>query len=1352
MSTIQITVRSLGIFTDKKDIGAVAAGPTSSAYSPTTYTVTGSGWDIWEANDGFQFIYRALATDGSLTARVVSENVTYVGRPTYDPSCYKSGSQQQQQCKSVAKAGVMFRQDVTSVSALDAMVGVTQDNGSEFIYRQTAGATTNAASPGDSLHVPYWLRLTRHGNLITAEISSNGTSWIQRGTTQTIGFGSTIYVGLAVSAVNQLSGDDPSRKLNTAAFDNVSISTPPTGVADSYPVSQNTTSTVLAVTGVLANDSDPESNSLTARVVSTTAGLTFNSDGSFTFAPPANFNGATFTYVANDGAFDSAVTTVTLTVNPVGLTNTMPSFTKGVDQSIRANLGTQSVPLWATAINPGAGDGAQLVDFIVTNSNNALFSVQPSISADGTLTYAPAPADVLTGDGAHGTAIVSVVIHDNGGTTNGGVDTSGAQTFTITLVAPPVVTTTAASLAYTENGSPTPVDPGITVTDADSTTLGSATVAVASGYVNGQDLLSFTNQNGITGNWNAASGVISLTGTTSITNYQTALRSITYSNASDNPSTARRAVTFIANDGFVNSRAATRTVTLTAVNDPPVNSVPVAQRTAKGVAEVFSAANGNLISISDPDAGASPVQVQLVSTNGTTTLSGSTGLTFKAGDSSSADADMTFTGTISDINSALAGLSFAPTPNYFGTAASLRVVTSDQGNTGIGGALVDDDTIAISVWSSDCPATILGWRGQYYGTDSPTGTPVLCIDDPQISFNWGNNAPDPALPADHFSVRWTKTQSFVAGYYAFTMGSDDESKLFIDPGSDPPSTSTTPVITASYNAPRTSSPIFLAAGNHTIVMEYHENTGGALANLTWVAVAPPSCSTPPSGSSTDWFGQYFGNANFNNGDVGIPPAECRNDPSIDFNWGSGAPFTGMLPDGFSVRWTKTQTFDGGTYNFALTSDDGSRLYIDDNTTPVVNNWGDHGSNQVNASVTMPAGPHKLVVEFYENGGGALATLVVTPPPGPPALTFSAFNNTYWSGAGSPVYYRSAASAGSFTTTASSTDSTSGIASYTFPALGANWTSSPGALGVNTYSWTGSPAAPGAPSITATNGAGLTSAGSPLTLIVDNSAPTGVSVSYSDGVTSASSVVVSFVTGADAGSGVGTRLLQRQSATLTGTTCGAFGAFVTVTNGTNPTSPVSDAVTLGNCYKYQYIVSDRVGNVQTAASRERREGLEDVLQHDQGHQRVAQLLAARRDLWNVGGRQCGHQHRYLLQHPDAHCRRSDLRRYEHGGDLQGHQRVRECRARDLRRLLDRVLVQVVAGHRREQHTVVARCGPRRRRGRGVCERLRCLARFRRPCRCRHRQPRPFDRVGQRLRQRKLALRCLHPGRRFARSLH
>src|SRR5258705_11340757 len=68
------------------------------------------------------------------------------------------------------------------------------------------------------------------------------------------------------------------------------------------------------------------------------------------------------------------------------------------------------------------------LNFIVSNDNNALFSVQPSVAANGTLTYTPAA-------NANGSATVTVQIHDNGGVANSGVDTSASQTFTITVTA-----------------------------------------------------------------------------------------------------------------------------------------------------------------------------------------------------------------------------------------------------------------------------------------------------------------------------------------------------------------------------------------------------------------------------------------------------------------------------------------------------------------------------------------------------------------------------------------------------------------------------------------------------------------------------------------------------------------------------------------------------------------------------------------------------------------------------------------------------------------------------------------------------------------------------------------------------
>ncbi len=81
------------------------------------------------------------------------------------------------------------------------------------------------------------------------------------------------------------------------------------------------------------------------------------------------------------------------------------------------------------------------------------------------------------------------------------------QNFTIDVVidAPPVVTA-GHTLSYTENQAATAIDPAVTVTDSDSANLAHATVHITGNYVIGEDVLGFTNQNGITGSFDAATG------------------------------------------------------------------------------------------------------------------------------------------------------------------------------------------------------------------------------------------------------------------------------------------------------------------------------------------------------------------------------------------------------------------------------------------------------------------------------------------------------------------------------------------------------------------------------------------------------------------------------------------------------------------------------------------------------------------------------------------------------------------------------------------------------------------------------------------------------------------------------
>ena len=126
-----------------------------------------------------------------------------------------------------------------------------------------------------------------------------------------------------------------------------------------------------------------------------------------------------------------------------------------------------------------------------------------------------------------------------------------------------------AVLNYTENNGAVVIDATLDIEDVDDTDIESAVIQITGNYANGEDVLTFVNQNGITGTWTAATGTLSLNGTASIADYETALRSITYTNTSEDPSTATRTVSFTVNDGDVDSNTQTRDIDVTNVNDAP---------------------------------------------------------------------------------------------------------------------------------------------------------------------------------------------------------------------------------------------------------------------------------------------------------------------------------------------------------------------------------------------------------------------------------------------------------------------------------------------------------------------------------------------------------------------------------------------------------------------------------------------------------------------------------------------------------------------------------------------------------------------------------------------------------------
>ncbi|MFK7768564.1 MAG: cadherin-like domain-containing protein, partial [Mariniblastus sp.] len=196
------------------------------------------------------------------------------------------------------------------------------------------------------------------------------------------------------------------------------------------------------------------------------------------------------------------------------------------------------------------------------------------------------------------------------------------------------------------------------------------------------DVLSFTDQNGISGTYNATNGTWTLLGPATLAEYETAIRSITYTNTSDAPDTATRTVSFTVNDGEANSNTQARDIVITAVNDSPVFTGPNTGVVSEDSSLVFSNLGGNAIVLNDVDANGGELAITVQVTNGTIALGGTGNLNGVVGNGTSI---VSFSGTVNDINVALDGLSYSGDLNFSGTD-TLTFFANDQGNTGSGGA------------------------------------------------------------------------------------------------------------------------------------------------------------------------------------------------------------------------------------------------------------------------------------------------------------------------------------------------------------------------------------------------------------------------------------------------------------------------------------------------------------------------------------------------------------------------------------------------------------------------------------------------------------------------------------------
>ncbi len=311
------------------------------------------------------------------------------------------------------------------------------------------------------------------------------------------------------------------------------------------------------------------------------------------------------------------------------------------------------------------------------------------------------------------------------------------------------------------------------------------------------------------------------------------------------------------------------------------------------------------------------------------------------------------------------------------------IVVEHYENTGDSSLALDYAVTA----DATCPARFGGWKGEYYNNKTLTGPAVLCRDDTSPNFTWAG-APDPVVPADGFSAKWTRTETFTGGSYTFTVGADDGIRLYVD------GVKLTEDWASGAYRTRTAT-VDLTPGDHLVVLEYWEDFGPAQVSVSWKAATPPTevaCPTVIAG----WKGEYFANTTLTG-----PVALCRDDLTIAFDYGTNGAAPNLPVDGFSARWTKSQAFDAGTYTFTVGADDGVRLFVDG--TRVLDSWIATAYAVRTVDVPLTAGNHTIVLEYYEGGGlGGVALRwapKATPPPPPatPGLTGTYFKNMTFTG-------------------------------------------------------------------------------------------------------------------------------------------------------------------------------------------------------------------------------------------------------------------------------------------------------------------------------------------------------------------
>ncbi|HEX8182198.1 MAG TPA: PA14 domain-containing protein [Candidatus Saccharimonadales bacterium] len=281
----------------------------------------------------------------------------------------------------------------------------------------------------------------------------------------------------------------------------------------------------------------------------------------------------------------------------------------------------------------------------------------------------------------------------------------------------------------------------------------------------------------------------------------------------------------------------------------------------------------------------------------------------------------------------------------------------------------------------------------------PSTAPAVTRVDGAVDSDWLGGSPQPGtISNDHFLARWQGY--FVApldGTYKFGADADDGVRIFVN------NETTAKLDSWGYSSPTLrfgTDSVQLTAGQIIpIKIEYFDWEQGARMKLYVKGPQFANAQSNPNGERvvlSNWLqtgvkqvsdkygltGRYY--YSDNNGPSPSFPANAndrlfltRNDSQVSFHWGGGSPIPGAPSDDFMVRWSgyiTPQVTDN--YKFKTVADDGSRVFLNNSTTPILNNWADNpGITTQSNTVQLNAGQsYPITVEYYENAGGATAEL------------------------------------------------------------------------------------------------------------------------------------------------------------------------------------------------------------------------------------------------------------------------------------------------------------------------------------------------------------------------------------------